>query len=652
MWPGKLLVPADLPRDLVAWKQNRVTRVRVSNSLLSDVALQFIPWDVQAQRALRQHRMPWRNPLASDGAPLFANPQTALFSPFTWPRLLLGLRGWAWSIYLKLLAGSLAMFWLARELRIETRAAGISAVVFIWSGYVTTLIYHPHTNVIVILPALCAACLRAGRSPTPMNVAAVAACAVAATAGGHPETLFVGVIAIAVFLFVNRRDAPALIPFTTAALAGFLMMGVQIVPFLMLLQRSHARVARAIEIPAHFRALSVVSLWLPGVLGSPLASELDLTALMPHGENFVTRSAGYLGALVLLSIVLAWRNLAAPLRAGLWIGIAGLFLSLWIPIVRDVLRMLPVAGWMPLDYWIVPFVIFGSLAAGPALCTVIDDGPSYRLAAIAIVIGVVLIGLGSLPAIAPGALERVIERGINELRDRGALTQQAAVYASRIPRYVSAAKWTAIRRAMLPGMCWALFGVGLSLDAKRLRRLFCVSAALAELCVFGYGYAPVIDRTDVPLAPPSVTKIATLDPLHEWFVAARDDAFPANLGTIYRVRDLTAYDVLDSETKTRQLTSAGYDAFFHGFRSQPTPEQLRVLATMGVRFWIDTDVTELPGAVKPPPARNDVPDGFGVGLIATLAGAILLCAILVICAAANRPDRPIVLQHIGDQSRA
>jgi hypothetical protein len=108
------------------------------------VALQFIPWDVEAQRALREHRMPWRNPFASDGAPLFANPQTALSSPFTWPRLLLGLRGWAWSIYLKLLVGSLSLFWLARELRIEARAACILAVVFIWSGYVTTLIYHPH----------------------------------------------------------------------------------------------------------------------------------------------------------------------------------------------------------------------------------------------------------------------------------------------------------------------------------------------------------------------------------------------------------------------------------------------------------------------------------------------------------------------------
>ena len=113
--PGRTFAPLDLPLDAGAWKADPAQRVRVSNSLLSDVVVQFIPWDREIRRLIARGEFPWINRFAGDGAPLFANPQTALFSPFTWPRLLLGLDGWALMALLKLIAAALSMYWLARD---------------------------------------------------------------------------------------------------------------------------------------------------------------------------------------------------------------------------------------------------------------------------------------------------------------------------------------------------------------------------------------------------------------------------------------------------------------------------------------------------------------------------------------------------------
>src|ERR1043166_5502294 len=112
--PNRVFAPVDIPRDLGAWKSDPDARVRVSNSLLSDVVTQFIPWDVESRRLIARGEMPWRNVWAGAGAPVWANPQTALLSPFTWPRLLFGLHGWLLCAVLRLIAAALSMLWLAR----------------------------------------------------------------------------------------------------------------------------------------------------------------------------------------------------------------------------------------------------------------------------------------------------------------------------------------------------------------------------------------------------------------------------------------------------------------------------------------------------------------------------------------------------------
>jgi hypothetical protein len=627
--PGRLLVPADLPRDFLAWKGRSDVRVRVSNSLLSDVALQFVPWDVESRRLLGAGEWPWRNRFAGEGAPLFSNPQAALLSPFTWPRQIAGLRGWAWSALMKLLAAALGMYWLGRVVGLSEGAACVSALVFALCGFTTTLVLHPHTNVFVILPALCAAALRLARRVSGGRVAAVAALAALATAGGHPETIFIGAMSVLLFVVVNREAASRLRVVLAASAAGFLLLAIQIVPFSVLLWQSHARVARASELPAHFRALSVVSLFLPGFLGSPLRNELDLTGSIPNAGNFVTRNMGYIGALVLLSIILSFRELPPVLRRGLTIGLGGLLLSWWIPGIRDVLLVLPVIRWIAFDYFVIPFALFASLAAGPALMLAMEADRRPRLAALLVLSGVAMVVIGALPYLAPDLLLSIARAGIKHLQTRGNLPQPADVYVARLATYLAAARWTAFRRAFLPGLCWTAFGSGLLLRSSVWRSRLIVFAALAELACFGYGFAPSIHENEVAPEPKAIAVIKATDPGGHWFVAGAGEAFPANLATLYQVRQVDSYDVLTSEQRTEQLLRAGYDAFLHSFPLHPTESQRAAMGLLGVRFWIgDAGVIEIAGARQPTPPSVDPPEGLPAGVAGTASGVLLLIALL------------------------
>ncbi|MGZ5494068.1 MAG: hypothetical protein ACXW3E_11675, partial [Thermoanaerobaculia bacterium] len=422
-------------------------------------------------------------------------------------------------------------------------AARLSAIIFAWCGFATTLSLHPHTNTFVLLPSFCASALLLSRGATVRRVLAAAGLAALLTAGGHPETLFVGVISVLAFVHLNP-DKPSRVGFVLAgAFAGFLLIAVQIAPFLLILWNSHARVARATELPAHFRALSAVSLVLPGILGSPLRDELDLTGAVPNAENFVARSGGYVGALCLLAILASFRQLPSIFRRGIAIGVGGLLLSWWIPGIRDVLRLLPVIRWIAFDCFVIPFALFASLAAGPALVMLADVERRKRLGVALILCGAALLVAGALPSAAPDFLVSVARAGIEHLRSTGHLHQAPSVYLDRLGGYIAAAKWTAIRRALLPGTCWLAFGAALLARPSRWRQRVMFAAAIGELAFFGYGFAPSIRTNEIAPPPPAVAAIEVADPGHRWLSAGAGDAFPANLGTTYQLRQIDSYDV-------------------------------------------------------------------------------------------------------------
>lgn len=648
MLPGRTFLPLDIPFDTGAWKPDPTQRVRVSNSLLTDVVVQFVPWDREILRMVARGEMPWVNRWAGDGSPLFANPQTVLFSPFTWPRLLFGLDGWALMALLKLLAAALCAYWLARELDVPPAQAMLSGIVYATAGYTVVWLLYPITHVFTLIAGLGAAALRLMKHPSIHNAALVILFAALCSAGGHPETLFIGVAGIWLFLAweaERRRDfgLSALVPSSVGALLGFLLLAFQILPFLTILGEGYAEVLRP-SMPHPFRLWGAASQVLPGILGTPLRGELDLSAL-PMAENFNMRAGGYIGAIVLLAIVLAFRELPSALKRGLVIGGVALVLSWYPPGVWAVARHIPVLRLLTFEYFVALFVLFGALAAGPAIAIVATRRRRKIGAALVLAGALMLIG-GLLPLIpaARTALTSIARSGIAELRTRGHLQLPMDVYEQRLTYYLEAAGLTTARRVALPGACWLLAGLALALPLRR-RELLLATAAACELFVFGVGFNPAVRMTDVPAEPEVVTAIRRLDPERRHLLAEHFEIFPANLATLYEMRDAIAYDAISTKQRVAELLPGGYDPLLHTFNPILSPEQVQYLARIGVRFVLSrgdvagarrvggppapaVGVYEIEHAAPVPMPPNRPPSGLTAGivisLLALLASAVWL----------------------------
>lgn len=497
--PGRVFLPLDLVLDYGAWKHDPNVRVKVSNSLLSDSILEFRPWDHEVRRLAASGQFPWKNVWAGDGQHLFANPEASLLFPLTWLRVAMGDRGWALNAFLKLFLAALGMWWLARVATgCGWRSALVAGFVYMTCGYMTVWLLSPHTNVYAMLPWLAASAL------TKRHVATFAFAALA-TAGGHPETLFYGVAAIAIYLWSARWLVPAFL--------GFALCAVQLVPFAIAASHSDLLATR-LQSHASTRFAAMPATLLSGYLGSPLGNEIDLSAL--GGENFNERAGGYAGLCALIVVLAAWRRV--PRRA-LVIALAALVLSWHLPLLRLVAKLPGATERLGLV-----FCFFISMCIGVAI-------ESFTPRRVWIVAGAVLAAAGivlALPAAKP-MLVQAAREGIAMLQHRGYLHRPPQIYEARLAGYLAGFATVALRRIAVPGLCLVLLGLG---------RRAAIAAIVIEMIAFAYGYNPATRDVPHPALPKD----------DRYFLTADFEVFPPNLSTLQQVRDLREYDVLKSGT--------------------------------------------------------------------------------------------------------
>ena len=157
------LVPA--PADRL--QPNPLFRVESSdgqpkNYLLSDVTDVVMPWLLHDSREIRDARFPVWNEYEGNGSPHFANPQTAVLSPFSFPIFLFGLRAGLWiSTAMKVLCALFGMYGLL-ILRGRSRSAAVlGAIAFTFSGYMMVWLYWPMAATTALLPVLAYFLIRA-----------------------------------------------------------------------------------------------------------------------------------------------------------------------------------------------------------------------------------------------------------------------------------------------------------------------------------------------------------------------------------------------------------------------------------------------------------------------------------------------------------
>jgi hypothetical protein len=628
--------------------------------LASDPLTLFVPWDVQARRLLSRGEIPWNNEFAGRGAALFANPQTALLSPFTWPRLAQGERGWALSILARLVVGGLGASLFARELGAGPGPARLSGLVFLASGYSITYGMHHIANVFALLPWFAMACLRLLKLVTARNVVAVWITALLATVGGHPETLAFGVLgAFALVLLELRARRLALgrsYWIAGAAAVGLGTAAVQLGPFFTVLSEAESWHIRASAPMRGFQAAGPAALLVPGLFGSPLGSEVNLTSLaasLTGGDSYSLSATAFVGAVGLLALGLAFTTLAAPMRRGLIVALGALLLFWRVPPLEALHRAVPGLAVMGSGYAVAAFVLFAAPAVGQALWNLSDMPPRPRAGTAVVVLGVLLAAAGLAPSlaatreVAQARAKGVVER----LASRDVLVRGGPEgYLARFDSYYERFAWTVFRRASVPGAFWVL--AGCSLLVSRRRRELLVTAAVGELLAHSLGWFPAVRETEIPGEPPAIRDVKALDPERRWLILAADNVYPPLLSTLHEVRDVRQYDQLADRDWTARLMAAGVDDYRASYGKTLSPSQASQLAGLGVRYYLASleppccarvggapppgvGVYEIPDAVPQRRPANEPPRGLVAGAFVSLISLLALSSLVMRARAAG-----------------
>ncbi len=309
-----------------------------------DAAVAFHPWAEVARDQVLAGHLPLWNPSEWAGMTLVGNMQSALFFPPSWLLIVFPF-GYGWGVFsaVKVLLSGLGAYALARELGVGRGGALVAGAVYMLSAPLMLWLQYPLGSVFAIFPWLLWATTRLARRPTRASIAAVALTTALMLFAGHPESAFIAVSAIAVYLvalvaFDHRANPEGSRPLRIAVrwaaggLLGAAIAAVALIPFLLALGDSVTWGERGKLIPADAPSLADLLQWaMPGLFGD---GEPNLYGRWPFG---------YFGlpALILAFVGLVRYRREAGARALLAMT-AVTFLAIYrVPPVRWLLEEVP-----------------------------------------------------------------------------------------------------------------------------------------------------------------------------------------------------------------------------------------------------------------------------------------------------------------------
>jgi hypothetical protein len=336
--PGRTLSSSDYLWSAAPWQQLAPAGAKGetglgSNYEMADAVLVFQPFAEWARG-----RLPLWNPHIMAGRPFAANAQSALFSPFTWPMLVLPF--W-WSLgvvaVLKLVTAALGAYLLGRALGMRFAGALLTGIVFGFGLFFVVWLPWPLSSVWAWLPWVLLGVHAVVRRPGALPVAGLALAVALQFFGGHPESSFhvLAVASLFALLLLTRSDEPlrAIGRLVAALLAGSALAAVAIVPFAELLARSADLAERENKLPAELEARFLLGFAFPEWWGRP-----------SHGQTagFMGVRSFYVGALPLM--LAAWALVARPTRERVAIAVvaaAAVLVVIGAPGTLEVLTAIP-----------------------------------------------------------------------------------------------------------------------------------------------------------------------------------------------------------------------------------------------------------------------------------------------------------------------
>ncbi len=212
--PGMVYGPFDTNASKLPWAASAAELgARPESPGLSDVTLQFVPWQTEARRQLLAGRVPLLNPYSGAGQPLLGNGQSAPFSavslaalPFD-PRRAQSLRA-----FLKVLLALAGMFLAVRQLGCRPWFALPAAAAYAYGGSLAVWQLFPHAEVMALWPFAFVASERLLAAPAERRARALLVLALAGMLlAGHPETAAAAGLALAsrwLYVLLRHRREP------------------------------------------------------------------------------------------------------------------------------------------------------------------------------------------------------------------------------------------------------------------------------------------------------------------------------------------------------------------------------------------------------------------------------------------------------------
>gem|GEM_PF-3395433 len=287
--------------------------------LLADTARQFTPWLRYAADHLQEDgELPLWKTTAFCGAPLVGNGQSALFHPARLLSVLLGAPSWvhAAMAWMRLVIAAFGGYLLLRHLRASPLGAFVGGLAFGFGGFLIVFRFHPHADVVALLPWLVLAADWLVQAPSARGIAFVGLLAGVQWLAGHPQTAMhaqgcVTLVALA-RAFSARREpgGPGLLRPLLALGAG-LLLGLAVAAIQLLPLAEYAALSESAEL----RKLASARLQF---LDEPWLSLAFVLALVAAGLAlaWLARGRRVLPAAALLLVATAGALLAG-LRCGL-----------------------------------------------------------------------------------------------------------------------------------------------------------------------------------------------------------------------------------------------------------------------------------------------------------------------------------------------
>lgn len=280
---GRVYAPLDVAYLVQPLKDHRGIEGigEPKNPMLSDIAVQMIPWREAVRRSIAERSWPLLDRYELCGDMLAGSAQPAAFSPFTWIALLLpSALSFTFTAAIAFFIAGLGTFLLARELGCGELAAAFSAATWMFSAPIALQILWPLGFAWTLLPFVLLAARRviertewsAGVPPAAVGrprpagsdegeassreaplrsihpVALLTLALVLEIVAGHPETLL-HVVAIgasyAIFELVARRSARPVLPLLASGILALLVGAIAILPFVDALRQTAEYAARS-----------------------------------------------------------------------------------------------------------------------------------------------------------------------------------------------------------------------------------------------------------------------------------------------------------------------------------------------------------------------------------------------------------------------